>query len=570
MSYARNLPIGRKFTCAFGIICLLCVGLAGYTFTTLRGITAMASDVRSVNVPALNNLAAMRVSANSVRRAELGLLLCNSQDCTAHYREVRQQSLDAYRAAARNYEPLIGTPEEREVYQQFSSTFSRYVEVTDTAMADLAAGHADQARQIVLDPAQVNVHADALAAADRNFGVNVKEAEQRTDAAVSASTRATWISILMTLAIVVLSILIGSTLNRLVTPRIGQVREMAQRLAGKDLTAQVTVTATDELGEMGEALNNSIANMRVVLQSVARSADTLAAATTEISTRAGETADNAKHQSGMTSQIAAAAEEMSATIGEISMNAENASTASRTSAATAARGGEVMQAAAATMEKIAEATRSVSERMMSLAQRSEEIGKVVNVIQEISEQTNLLALNAAIEAARAGEHGRGFAVVAGEVRRLAERTRGATEEISGTIRNIQEETRQTVEVMHESRTAVQSGMEETAKARQSLEEIIQSSSQVEQQIQLIASAATEQTAASSEISESAGRISQLAAQNTQGAEEAVAALQELSRLAGDLDGLIRQFHLDDGENRISRAGKREPARLAALQPEHAM
>jgi methyl-accepting chemotaxis protein len=129
--------------------------------------------------------------------------------------------------------------------------------------------------------------------------------------------------------------------------------------------------------------------------------------------------------------------------------------------------------------------------MTSLAHRSEEIGKVVSVIQEISEQTNLLALNAAIEAARAGEHGRGFAVVAGEVRRLAERTKGATEEIAGTIRSIQDETRETLQVMQESRTAVETGMEETAHARKSLEAIIESSKQVEHQIQMIATAATE-------------------------------------------------------------------------------
>jgi len=169
---------------------------------------------------------------------------------------------------------------------------------------------------------------------------------------------------------------------------------------------------------------------------------------------------------------------MTATIGEISNNAESAATASRTSAETATRGGDVMQAAAHTMEKIAAATSSVSERMTSLSHRSEEIGNVVNVIQEISEQTNLLALNAAIEAARAGEHGRGFAVVAGEVRRLAERTKGATEEIAGTIRSIQEETRATLEVMNQSRSAVESGLSETSNARQSLEAIIASSQQV--------------------------------------------------------------------------------------------
>jgi len=229
----------------------------------------------------------------------------------------------------------------------------------------------------------------------------------------------------------------------------------------------------------------------------------------------------------------------------------------------------VMQSAAATMEKIAVAAGSVSEKIASLAHRSEEIGKVVNVIQEISEQTNLLALNAAIEAARAGEHGRGFAVVAGEVRRLAERTKGATEEIAGTIRSIQDETRKTVEVMNEARTTVETGMDETAHARRSLEAIIDSSKQVEHQIHLIATAATEQTSASGEISESAGQISQIAVENTQGAEEAVEALKNLASLASGLDGMIRQFRLDDGKQPGGAfAGKQQSAKRNALGPAH--
>jgi len=268
----------------------------------------------------------------------------------------------------------------------------------------------------------------------------------------------------------------------------------------------LTKTGAAELGQLADALNTTATSMRSVLQSFAQGADTLSTATTQISARSVMSAGNAHTQSSKTNQIAVAAQEMTATIGEISHNAESAANASRESALTANQGGVTMQAAAATMERIAAATNSVSTKMTSLAHRSEDIGKVVSVIQEISEQTNLLALNAAIEAARAGEHGRGFAVVAGEVRRLAERTKSATEEIGGTIHSIQEETRATLQVMQDSHTAVETGMGETANARKSLEAIIESSNRVEQQINFIATAATEQTAASGEISESAGQI----------------------------------------------------------------
>jgi len=348
----------------------------------------------------------------------------------------------------------------------------------------------------------------------------------------------------LTLVLLILCATVGVGLTREIAPRLNTLKIAVEAMATKDLTASVRVTGSDEIGQLGEAFNTSVDSMREIVRSVAQGAQTLSAATTQISARAVQSAGNANTQSSKTNQIAAAAQEMTATISEISHNAESAANASRVSAETADQGGAVMQAAAMTMEKIAAATGTVSEKMTSLAHRSAEIGKVVSVIQEISEQTNLLALNAAIEAARAGEHGRGFAVVAGEVRRLAERTKSATEEIAGTIRSIQEETRTTLQVMEDSRSAVESGMNETARARQSLEAIIESSKQVEQQIQLIATAATEQTAASGEISESAGQISQLASENTQGAEEAVEALKNLNSLANDLDGMIGQFQLE--------------------------
>jgi methyl-accepting chemotaxis protein len=544
MTWLRNLPVSRKFTYAFGTVCGMCIVLGAYTFITFRGIAAKSADVSDNSFPSVLALADIQGSTNSVRREDLELLLCQTPACSADHGAKRQKAVEVYQNAVRAYEPRIGYPGERELFQKFSGTFGQYLDASNRAGALLAAAKTGDALDLIASDSVMANYNTALATISDDLSLNAKYGTEESKTATFASNRATWVNTGVNFFIVLLCALIGFQLTRLIAPPLQAATAALERLAEKDLTVSVAESGSDEIGRLSAALNTSVASMRCVLQSVAQGAETLSAATAEISTRAVEQAGNAHTQSSKTNQIAAAAQEMTATIGEISHNAESAAGASRISAETADQGGAVMQAAAVTMEKIAAATSSVSQKMTSLAHRSEEIGKVVNVIQEISEQTNLLALNAAIEAARAGEHGRGFAVVAGEVRRLAERTKGATEEIAGTIRSIQEETRQTLQVMHDSRAAVESGMGETAHARRSLEAIIDSSKQVEHQIHLIATAATQQTSASGEISESAGQISQLSIESAQGAEEAVEALKNLASLAADLDGMIRQFRLE--------------------------
>jgi methyl-accepting chemotaxis protein len=569
MSAIRNLPIARKFTYAFGIVCGLCILLGVYTFMTFRGIATKSVDVSESSFPSVLVLSDIRGFANVIRREDLDLLLCATPECSVDHNAKREKDISDFQTAVKLYEPMVTYPGERELYQKFSASVAQYLEISNRAGELLKANKAGEALELQTSPSTLATFNGVVAGISDDLALNAKFGTEETRAVASASARAVWINAGMTGLIVLLCAGVGIILTRLIAPRIGVVTAALERVAAKDLTAVVIVTGTDEIGRLGDALNTSVASMRSVLLSVAQGADTLSAATTEMSARSVQSAGNANTQSSKTNQIAAAAQEMTATIGEISHNSESAAVASRESAETADQGGAVMQAAAATMEKIAAATSTVSEKMTSLSQRSEEIGKVVSVIQEISEQTNLLALNAAIEAARAGEHGRGFAVVAGEVRRLAERTKGATEEIAGTIRSIQDETRETLQVMQESRASVETGMEETANARKSLEAIIHSSKEVEHQIHLIATAATEQTAASGEISESAGQISQISVENEQAAEQAVEGLKNLASLASDLDGMIRQFRLEDGAQSGGKfAAKAQPAIRYAPRPAH--
>lgn len=545
MSAFRNLPVARKFAFAFGLVCTLCIVLGAYTFLTFRSVAVKSADVSENSFPSVVNLTEIRGTVNSVRRQDMDLLLCQSAACSADHITKRQEALTEYQKGVKAYESRINYPGERELYQKFATDYAQYREVSDRAVALLASNKTGDALDLLMSDSTVAFADATLDTINDDLHLNIKAGTDEVNAASRASVRATWTTLTISVVISLLCALTGVVLTRMIAPPLQEATAALERVASKDLTVSVEALGTDEIGRLCLALNTSVAAMRSVLGTVAKGAENLSASAAQMSMRSVEANGNAQSQSNKTNQIAAAAQEMTATIGEISQNAEAASGASRQSAETATQGGAVMQAAAATMERISTATSSVAGKMTELATRSEEIGKVVTVIQDISEQTNLLALNAAIEAARAGEHGRGFAVVAGEVRRLAERTRSATEEIAGTIRNIQEQTRQTLDLMAESHNAVDSGIGETSRARQSLEAIIDSARQVEHMINMIATAANEQTSAAGEISESATHISQLATENSHAAEETADGCKQLSVLANELDGVIRQFRLSD-------------------------
>ena len=235
--------------------------------------------------------------------------------------------------------------------------------------------------------------------------------------------------------------------------------------------------------------------------------------------------------------------EMTATVQEVASHAAHAAEAA-TSARDEAQGGQrVVSANIDAIQRLADEVMQTAELINRLAEDSNAIGTVLDVIRGIAEQTNLLALNAAIEAARAGEQGRGFAVVADEVRTLAQRTQESTSEIQDMIERLQAGARNAVEAMEKGRAGAESSVRQAVTAGESLQAINQAVAAISDMNLQIATAAEEQSAVAEEINRNITTINMVADETAVGAEQTAEASQELARLAMNLQRIVSQFRV---------------------------
>ncbi len=536
----RKLTIARRAGLGFTLISLLVALLGWFALAQMSTIRQSEVAVETNWLPSMRVVNDIREIMLRIRTISLRMALDTDPASIPTYRgqlDVRLGDLDKKLAVLKTF---VDTPEEKSLTDQFMVTMGQYRSALDRSFVLAGQGDSVGLNKLLLVDMKQIVDGSGKQLGDlADFYVTKVDAEGKSAEAQYDKSRD--IVIIFVVIAALCTIGLALWLTRSIVGPLQRAVTAAEQVANGDLTHSIEVDGEDEVTRLLRALAMMQVNLREAMRHIGSSATQLASAATELNSVTEDSYRGLNQQNAEIDQAATAINEMTSAVEEVARNAVSTSDASNQSSTSALAGQTRVIETVQSIQTLTDNVQATSTLVQNLANQSQDIGKVLDVIRSIAEQTNLLALNAAIEAARAGESGRGFAVVADEVRALAHRTQQSTLEIDSMVSAMRSGSAQALDSMNTSRDRADSTLALAKGAGESLSEITSSINQISERNLVIASAAEEQAQVSREVDRNIVNIRDLSMQSTQGANQISASSHELSRLAADLSQVVSRF-----------------------------
>lgn len=512
----KNIRIGTKLSFTFGLLVLITLMVGTISFFQISVLSGDMVNIGENRIPDLTDYLSMNVERMKIRAQTLEVMLYKDAiDARKEYSKIMDQRKESWKIVDKTYSSILSRPRQTEkgkaLMQQVSNEYKAWRDVyvdLDNTIEQLSKTTNVEDRDRLYSIYQGLY--DKMVPLSNRMGStfdqltfnNISNTQQMAADNQKGGNRAKSMMVVITIICLVFAAVIAIVLTRAVVGPINKAVQFSENIAEGDLTVTLDVDQKDEIGVLAKALQNMVEKLREVVSLVMLGADNILQASSQVSSSSQTMSQGSNEQAASTEEVSSSMEQM---VANIQQNTDNSQQAEKI----ATLGAEGIKKGSAATVKAADSMKLIAEK--------------VKIIGDIAFQTNILALNAAVEAARAGEHGRGFAVVAAEVRRLAERSRVAADEIDDLTKN---------------------GVKEAEDAGKILEDIVPEIEKTARLVQEIAAASIEQRSGAEQINNAIQQLNVVVQQNAASSEELASSSEEMSGQAELLNESVSFFKLD--------------------------
>ncbi|KPX22647.1 Methyl-accepting chemotaxis protein [Pseudomonas syringae pv. delphinii] len=539
----RRFKITPRLVICFGITSLLTVALGAFCLLQMQEIRSQSETVESGALPSIATADAIAIGLVKLR-SETTRLIANADDpgSVINSKINVEQLRNEVEKGFSEYLARVQSGTEHDSIIALQDAYKAFMPGLQEQIALIEQNKLNEAR--MLANTMLTLQGDLMDMQVQLLReLNKQSAASAVDTAGASYAQARIIALSAIAVVLTLTLLLAWRLSVSIIHPVRQALHIASTIADGDLTEHQIADGKDETAQLLITLGRMRTNLHGTIEQIYAAATQLSQSVQEMGTIAEVSALNLQLQNTEIEQAAVAVNQMSQAAIEVAGNASNTVTESEASTQAAAQGQNKLSATISSIKELTENVLDSSHQAEGLAERTQSISSILDVIRAIANQTNLLALNAAIEAARAGEAGRGFAVVADEVRSLAQRTSASTAEIEGLISGVQHSTQQTASSLRHTATQANLTLEQAASTGQALTVIINATATINDRNLLIASAAEQQAQVAGEVDRNLSSIRDLSSQTASGAQQTTVASNALSMLATDLNLMVQRFVL---------------------------